>query len=233
MYFKLTETTEFDANEELFTSKAIVCVIQANSKADAKAWFDTWGDAIDYYRDKPYVNADGKITYAYDAIPDWAKPEVEVYARIIDASGADAVTYGASGGVFKNGAWSKIPQYASGTARAHGSLFVAGEAGPEVVGHIGGRTEVLNRSQLAATMYSAVHAAMAGVRFNVGAMNVPTASEDSYDEEAMYRAMLRALNDSDVFPDEIDLDGDVVYRKMVKRNQMNTRMTGVNVMATA
>lgn len=53
-----------------------------------------------------------------------------------------------------------IPQYAGGTTRAHGSLFVAGEAGPEIVGHIGGRTEILNKSQLASTMYSSVRAAM-------------------------------------------------------------------------
>lgn len=44
MYFKLTETTEFDANAELFTSKAIVCVIQADNKADAKAWFDKFAE---------------------------------------------------------------------------------------------------------------------------------------------------------------------------------------------
>jgi hypothetical protein len=39
-------------------------------------------------------------------------------------------------------------------------MFIAGEAGPEVVGHIGGRTEVLNRSQLASTMHSAVISGM-------------------------------------------------------------------------
>ena len=44
MYFKLTETTEFDANAELFTSKAIVCVIQADNRADAKAWFDKFAE---------------------------------------------------------------------------------------------------------------------------------------------------------------------------------------------
>lgn len=59
-----------------------------------------------------------------------------------------------------NGGWSDIPQYASGTTNA-GSLFVAGEAGPEIVGHVGGRTEVLNKSQIASAMYSAVQAAMA------------------------------------------------------------------------
>ena len=40
MYWKLVEITEFDALEQLYTSKAIVGVIQANNKAKAKAWFD-------------------------------------------------------------------------------------------------------------------------------------------------------------------------------------------------
>ena len=65
----------------------------------------------------------------------------------------------ASGGVFQNGRWGAIPQFAGGGS-PHGSLFVAGEAGPEVVGHIGGRTEVLNASQLAAVMYSSIVAGM-------------------------------------------------------------------------
>lgn len=70
------------------------------------------------------------------------------------------VSYTALGGIFNNGFWSKIPQYAGGTANAHGSLFLAGEAGPEVVGHVNGRTEVLNKSQIAAAIYMAVRAAM-------------------------------------------------------------------------
>lgn len=72
----------------------------------------------------------------------------------------------ASGGAFSSGAWSNIPQYAGGTSSAHGSLFLAGEAGPEIVGHVGGRTEVLNKSQLASAMYSAVRSAMSGVSLN-------------------------------------------------------------------
>lgn len=65
----------------------------------------------------------------------------------------------AKGGAFHNGFWHKIPQYARGTLNA-GSMFVAGEAGPELVGHIGSRTEVLNKSQLASAMYSSVQNAM-------------------------------------------------------------------------
>lgn len=62
----------------------------------------------------------------------------------------------AEGGAFYGGSWHAIAQYATGGRPRYGTHFVAGEAGPEVVGHIGGRTEVLNQSQLAATMYSAV-----------------------------------------------------------------------------
>lgn len=69
--------------------------------------------------------------------------------------------FSAEGGVYTPySGWSNIPQYAGGTTNAHGSMFIAGEAGPEVVGHIGGRTEVLNRSQLASTMYSSIISAM-------------------------------------------------------------------------
>lgn len=64
----------------------------------------------------------------------------------------------ALGGAYYGGAWHNIPQYANGTfdALKHGSIFAAGENGPEVVGHINGRTEVLNRSQIASTMFSAI-----------------------------------------------------------------------------
>lgn len=74
--------------------------------------------------------------------------------------------YAEKGGVFSLGAYRSIAQYANGGMPSHGTHFVAGENGAEVVGHIGGRTEVLNQSQLASTMYSAVVAAMTQVYGN-------------------------------------------------------------------
>lgn len=62
----------------------------------------------------------------------------------------------AEGGVLHGKTWHKIPQYAGGAAPTHGSVFIAGEAGAEAVGHINGRTEVLNQSQMASVMYEAV-----------------------------------------------------------------------------
>ena len=70
-----------------------------------------------------------------------------------------------SGGVITKdfmSSFSAIPRYAGGTVNA-GSMFIAGEAGPELVGHVGGRTEVLNQSQLASVMQSAVASGMEAV----------------------------------------------------------------------
>ena len=54
-----------------------------------------------------------------------------------------------------------MPKYAGGTNRAHGSMFVAGESGAELVGHVNGTTEVLNRFQLASVMHSSIVSGMA------------------------------------------------------------------------
>lgn len=51
-----------------------------------------------------------------------------------------------------------IPKFANGNVDPinHGTLFVAGERGPEIMGHINGRTEILNRSQIASTVFTAI-----------------------------------------------------------------------------
>ena len=69
------------------------------------------------------------------------------------------------GGFIDNGQaqfWKSVPMYKNGTTNAglHGSMFVAGENGAEMVGHINGQTEVLNRSQISIAMTSAVVAGM-------------------------------------------------------------------------
>jgi hypothetical protein len=65
----------------------------------------------------------------------------------------------ANGGVFNGTSWSSIPQYANGGS-PHGTMFIAGESGAEIVGNINGRTEVLNKSQIASSIYHAVLSAM-------------------------------------------------------------------------
>lgn len=214
-----------DANKT-FDSKANFNKYSIDSKGTLKTGYGVWSYATAWFND--YSTAFSET------------PTIECTASLTSVQTTDGQDIRdlmaglATGGVIKHGVFSKIPQYAGGTSRAHGSLFVAGEAGPEVVGHIGGRTEVLNRSQLAATMFSAVSSALSGLQMRVTGMGAaPTGGDESMSEEMMYRAMLRALNDSDVFPEELDLDGETVWRRMVQRNRQNTRMTGVNAMMTA
>ena len=71
------------------------------------------------------------------------------------------VIFGRStGGVYSNGSWKNIQQYANGGAPSHGSLVFAGEDGPEILGNANGKTEILNKSQIASSIYSAVYSAM-------------------------------------------------------------------------
>ena len=60
----------------------------------------------------------------------------------------------------KSSSWG-IPMYANGALPTHGSMFVAGESGTEMVGRINGQTEVLNQSQIKLAMRSAVISGMA------------------------------------------------------------------------
>lgn len=81
------------------------------------------------------------------------------------------ITGDAEGGSYYHGTWHAIPQYAKGTLNA-GSLFVAGEAGPEIVGNVKGRTEVLNASQIASAIRTAVIDGMTAVLNKVQGLNL-------------------------------------------------------------
>lgn len=62
----------------------------------------------------------------------------------------------ANGGVYKNGSWSDIKYYAGGGLPSNGQMFVAREAGPELVGSIGNSTAVVNNSQIVESIASAI-----------------------------------------------------------------------------
>lgn len=119
------------------------------------------------------------------------------------------------GGILSNGVWTDIPQYAGGTLSA-GSLFLAGEAGPEIVGHVGGRTEVLNKSQLASAIYSAVQSAMAPAASNFAAaassMRSPDAGQADYETLLMY----------------IQRDSDAMARQNELLRQQNDYLRSIN-----
>ena len=133
----------------------------------------------------------------------------------------------ANGGIFSGGFWKSIPQYAGGTTNAHGSMFLAGEAGPELVGHVGGRTEVLNQSQLAATMFSAVRAAMGGVKI-AATMYDGGGDSDEADYEMMYRAMYDAFTDAMAGSNERDREK-VALMRQIAAKEFTTEVTANSV----
>ncbi len=71
----------------------------------------------------------------------------------------------ANGGFFgrngRRGSWDSNSKSTNGLSGLHGSMFIAGENGAEMVGHIHGQTEVLNQSQIKMAMRSAVISGMA------------------------------------------------------------------------
>lgn len=62
----------------------------------------------------------------------------------------------ASGGVFANGRWNDVKKYAAGGLPNMGQVFVAREAGPELVGNISGHTAVVNNDQIVASVSDGV-----------------------------------------------------------------------------
>ena len=183
-------------------------------------------------------NSDSTAVKAVQNIGKTVKLSISaVITSLLGATSAIAQFFGigkktALGGIFSNGIWSNIPQYAGGTTNAHGSLFMAGEAGPEIVGHIGGRTEVLNKSQLAATMYSAVRNAMSGVTLDA---NFYGDAGGGLDYDTMFKAMYDAFTAALAQSNERDREKVALLRTISEKeftaevstasiNQAQTRM---------
>lgn len=86
------------------------------------------------------------------------------YIPVISVTGKIRSTTMASGGMYKGGRWQPVTAAASGGTFSTGQFFLAREAGPELVGTIGGSTAVMNNNQIvssvSAGVYSAVCAAM-------------------------------------------------------------------------
>ena len=97
-----------------------------------------------------------------------------------------------------------------------------------------GTSKVVGNSGFAQTVQNSVMMAANSVAITVPSSLFATISTDNEDtEEMMFRAMSRALatfdpGDMDV---NVNLDGNNLYREIVRRNRSNTRVTGVNALA--
>ena len=152
------------------------------------------------------------------------------YTPVIDVTGRIRQTQ-ANGGVYTGNGWKPVTSYAGGGSPFGGQIFRARENGnPELVGTLKGSTAVMNNDQIVASVSSGVAKAIAGISFQLRGLPTPSGVAAENNEETLYRAMLRALNEADR-EIEIDLDGQKIYRSVVRRNRMNTAATGVNAMA--
>ena len=106
----------------------------------------------------------------------------------------------ADGGVYSNGSWKDIQQYANGGAPSQGTLFWAGEAGAEVVAHANGKTEVLNQSQIASAIYSATLSAMSQAMSQYGGQSSEIDVHVHTDEGTVIDRIEQRTKQTGVFP---------------------------------
>lgn len=107
----------------------------------------------------------------------------------------------ANGGIFA-GHWMPINAYAGGGLADEGQYFIAREAGPELVGTIGGHTAIMNNDQIVASVsagvYSAVLSAMGGqsdrpIILNINGRELAQATYDDFQNEGLRRGTNTAL----------------------------------------
>ena len=109
---------------------------------------------------------------------------------------AQLLRHKANGGIFNGSSWLPITAYANGGLPDAGQMFVAREAGPEMVGTIGGHTAVMNNDQIVASVsagvYQAVLSAMGGqsdrpIVLNINGKEFAKATYGDYQEEGSRR----------------------------------------------
>ena len=139
------------------------------------------------------------------------------------------------GGAFYGGKMHEIPQFAGGGFPDHGSLIWAGEAGPEILGHMNGRTEILNRSQIASTIASSVggflrnlnptpQLAFIGQAMQQQAQAQIQQSNNMNMVVGLLTKILTAVVDKDT---DVYFDTNKVTNEIVKQINRNTKATGL------
>lgn len=112
-------------------------------------------------KDKTLKNYTGEITKAKDEIRPANKTLTGFTAKITSFLNGiknrfldvTARMIGkANGGVFSGGSWKPVKKYAVGGLPNMGQMFVAREAGPELVGTLGGHTAVMNNDQIVSSV---------------------------------------------------------------------------------
>lgn len=120
------------------------------SMSDAKWYFDN------VYNKSATVTVYGEASHLKNAVNGALKQAIRV-------GGGLSMWTQAGGGVYTNGKWKPVTAAATGGAFNTGQMFVAREAGPELVGTIGGHTAVMNNDQIVSSVAAGVARAVASV----------------------------------------------------------------------
>jgi methyl-accepting chemotaxis protein len=148
-----------------------------NVKKAGGTW---WKDVSNEWKEK-VVNAGRTlkigISFATNALKNlWSSVSTFFSGKTVNVKTKGSTTKKADGGVFSGGSWKPIKKYAVGGLPNMGQMFVAREAGPELVGTLGGHTAVMNNDQIVQSVsdgvYRAVLAAMRGQKTSSGSQPV-------------------------------------------------------------
>lgn len=144
-----------------------------NVKKAGGTW---WKDVSNEWKEK-VINAGRTlkigISFATNALKNlWSSVSTFFSGKTVNVKTKGSTTKKADGGVFAGGSWKPIKKYAVGGIPNIGQMFVAREAGPELVGTLGGHTAVMNNDQIVQSVsdgvYRAVSAAMRGQKTSSG-----------------------------------------------------------------
>ena len=138
--------------------------VDVKAKGDIDKKLKSWQKQLSANKLKTYVKVE----------PDGTKVKFKLNVNQDKSSsnyGYTWISKAAKGGIFKNGKHLPITRYASGGIPNQGQMFIAREAGPEMVGKLGNATAVMNNDQIVASVAKGVQGAVeAGMR-NVANMS--------------------------------------------------------------
>lgn len=110
---------------------------------------ELWKDFKDSWGDRKAVTIG--IGFAKDSLNNlWSSVKGFFGGKTVSVG--TKATKKADGGVFSGGSWKPIKKYAVGGLPNMGQMFVAREAGPELVGTLGGHTAVMNNDQIVSSV---------------------------------------------------------------------------------
>lgn len=140
-----------------------------NVKKDGAKW---WKDVKESWN-----NAKGTLEVGISFIKNsvsnlWTSVKNAFFGKSVTIGANVKTSAKANGGIFTGGSWKPIQRYAAGGIPDYGQLFWAREAGPELVGTIGGSTAVMNNDQIVASVADGVYKAVKAAMGNGQSVNV-------------------------------------------------------------